>query len=76
VVKRIWLIATVIGLGAATGATAQNLSLDFGDGGSITATTLQLIALITLLSVAPGIVITVTCFPFIVTVLSILRQAI
>lgn len=75
-VKRIWLIATVIGLGAATGAAAQNLSLDFGNGGSITATTLQLIALITLLSVAPGIVITVTCFPFIVTVLSILRQAI
>ena len=60
----------------ATSASAQNLSLDFGDGGSVTATTLQLLALITVLSVAPGIVVTVTCFPFMVTVLSILRQSI
>lgn len=61
---------------AATSISAQDLSLDFGDGGSITATTIQLIALITVLSIAPGIVIMVTCFPFIVTVLSILRMAI
>ena len=32
--------------------------------------------LITLLSLAPGLAIMVTCFPFMVTVLSILRQAI
>ncbi|WP_369796033.1 flagellar type III secretion system pore protein FliP [Puniceibacterium sp. IMCC21224] len=57
-------------------AAAQALSLDLGEGGSVTATSMQLIALITVLSLAPGIVITVTCFPFIVTVLSILRQAI
>ncbi|MCL3881839.1 flagellar type III secretion system pore protein FliP [Marivita sp. GX14005] len=57
-------------------ATAQSISLDFGDGGSVTGTTIQLIALITVLSIAPGIVITVTCFPFIITVLSILRQSI
>ncbi len=69
-------IALVMGVLLAGTASAQSLSLDFGDGGSITATTLQLIALITVLSVAPGIAITVTCFPFIVTVLSILRQAI
>ena len=37
---------------------------------------MQLIALITLLSLAPGLAIMVTCFPFILTVLSILRQAI
>ncbi len=35
----------------------------------------QLIALITIISIVPGIAIMVTCFPFIVTVLSILRQA-
>jgi len=35
-----------------------------------------LIALVTVLSLAPGIAIMVTCFPFIVTVLAILRQAI
>lgn len=59
-----------------TAAQAQSLSLDFGDGGSIAATTVQLIALLTVLSIAPGIVVTVTCFPFMVTVMSILRQAI
>ncbi|MCL4147448.1 UNVERIFIED_CONTAM: hypothetical protein GTU68_050959, partial [Idotea baltica] len=37
---------------------------------------MQLIALMTVLSLAPGIAIMITCFPFIVTVLSILRQAI
>ena len=36
----------------------------------------QLFALITVLSLAPGLAIMVTCFPFMVTVLSILRQAI
>ncbi len=71
-----WLLLSVFSFCIATSASAQNLSLDFGDGGSVTATTLQLIALITVLSVAPGIVVTVTCFPFMVTVLSILRQSI
>ena len=55
---------------------AQDVSLSFGDDGSITARTLQLIALITVLSLAPGLAIMVTCFPFLVTVLSILRQGI
>ena len=56
-------------------ASAQSLSLDFGDGGSVTATTVQLIALLTILSIATGIAITVTCFPFMVTVKAILRHA-
>lgn len=34
-----------------------------------------IVLLMTALSLAPGIAITVTCFPFIVTVLSILRQS-
>lgn len=55
---------------------AQEITLDFGGGGSLTARTFQLIALITVLSLAPGLAIMVTCFPFVVTVLSILRQAI
>ncbi len=57
-------------------ALAQSIAFDLGDGGSLTGTTLQLIAIITLLSLAPGIAIMVTCFPFIVTVLAILRQAV
>ncbi len=57
-------------------ATAQQLSISLGDDGSLSARTLQLIALITVLSLAPGLAIMITCFPFIVTVLSILRQGI
>ncbi|WP_121629566.1 flagellar type III secretion system pore protein FliP [Tropicibacter alexandrii] len=57
-------------------AEAQSLSIDLGEGGSITATSVQLIVLITLLSLAPGIAIMVTCFPFMVTTLAILRQAV
>lgn len=55
---------------------AQDLSISLGDDGSLSARTIQLLALITVLSLAPGLAIMVTCFPFIVTVLSILRQAI
>ncbi len=73
---RIFVVALCLAGLCASAASAQSLSLDLGNGGSVTTTTLQLIALITVLSVAPGIVITVTCFPFIITVLSLLRQAI
>ncbi|MFU8777867.1 MAG: flagellar type III secretion system pore protein FliP [Roseovarius sp.] len=59
-----------------TGAMAQDMTLSLGDEASLSARTLQIIALITVLSLAPGIAIMVTCFPFIVTVLSILRQGI
>lgn len=57
-------------------SAAQELTFDLGDGGSLSARSFQLIALITLLSLAPGLAVMVTCFPFVVTVLSILRQAI
>jgi len=60
----------------AGGAAAQDISISLGEGGSVSARTIQLIALITVLSLAPGIAIMITCFPFIVTVLSILRQGI
>ncbi|AHM03725.1 Flagellar biosynthesis protein FliP [Roseibacterium elongatum DSM 19469] len=58
-----------------TGLAAQEITLAFGEGGELTARALQLIALITILSLAPGIAVMITCFPFVVTVLSILRQA-
>ena len=70
------LILAVLLLALPAAAQAQSLSLDLGEGGALTATSLQLIAVITLLSLAPGIAIMVTCFPFIVTVLAILRQAV
>ncbi len=54
-------------------AAAQTLDLG---GSTLTGQSLLLIALVTLLSLAPGLAVMVTCFPFIVTVLSILRQGI
>ena len=68
------LVLVLIFLGVP--AAGQSISVDLGTDGSITTTTLQLFALITVLSLAPGIAIMVTCFPFILTVFSILRQAI
>jgi flagellar biosynthetic protein FliP len=55
---------------------AQELTIDLGEGGSLAARTIQLLLLVTVLSLAPGLAMMITCFPFIVTVLSILRQAI
>ncbi len=57
-------------------AAAQDLTLTLGGGGSLGGQSMLLIGLITVLSLAPGLAVMVTCFPFIVTVLSILRQAI
>ena len=57
-------------------ALAQEMTLDFGgEGQSLSLRSVQLLLLITVLSIVPGLAVMVTCFPFIVTVLSILRQA-
>ena len=56
-------------------AAAQQFSLDLGDGGSTTSRMVQLIVLITVLSIAPAILVTVTAFTRIVVVMSFLRQA-
>jgi flagellar biosynthetic protein FliP len=69
------VLLTVLWLGAGP-AAAQDLSISLGEGGSISARTIQLIALVTVLSLAPGLAIMITAFPFIVTVLAILRQGI
>ncbi|AXI48594.1 flagellar biosynthetic protein FliP [Sulfitobacter sp. SK012] len=75
---RVWLLTLLmlnLALLPSTGF-AQDLSISLGDDTSISARTIQLFALVTVLSLAPGLAIMVTCFPFLVTVLSILRQAI
>ena len=58
-----------------TPAVAQSLSLDFGQGGDATARIIQIIALITVLSLAPSILVMVTSFVRIMVVLAFLRQA-
>lgn len=57
-------------------AIAQDLTITLDDDGSLATRSIQLFILITLLSVVPGLAIMITCFPFMVTVLSILRQGI
>jgi flagellar biosynthetic protein FliP len=55
---------------------AQTLTLDVGEpGGSTTARILQMVALISVLSLAPGLLVTITSFTRIVVVLSLLRTA-
>ena len=69
-------LAVFVLLAQPQAALAQELSLNLADGQSISARTIQLILLITVLSVAPGLLVMLTCFPFLITVLSILRQGI
>ena len=57
-------------------AFGQDVSIDFGDDTTITERAVQLIGLITLLSLAPSILVMVTSFTRIVVVLSLLRTAI
>ncbi|MFY8094520.1 MAG: flagellar type III secretion system pore protein FliP [Niveispirillum sp.] len=57
-------------------ATAQSLSLDLGDqGASGTGRIIQFVMLLTVLSLAPSILIMMTCFVRITIVLSFLRSA-
>jgi flagellar biosynthetic protein FliP len=83
--RRVVAAATVFALlalaGAALllpgGAWAQSVTLDFGGPGtgSSTARIVQLIILMTVLSLAPGVMVIVTSFTRIVIVLSLLRTA-
>jgi len=57
-------------------AAAQSMTVDLGDGGgSTTARIVQTLALLTILSLAPSILVMVTAFTRIVVVLSFLRSA-
>jgi flagellar biosynthetic protein FliP len=69
-------LAGLAGLAMAGAAAAQEITLSLGEGGSLAESSIQLIVLLTLLSLVPGLAVMLTCFPFIVTVLSILRMAI
>lgn len=57
-------------------AFAQSVSVDLGGEGELSGRVIQLFLLVTVLSLAPAIAIMITCFPFMVTVLSLLRQGI
>jgi flagellar biosynthetic protein FliP len=76
--RRVRLATVVAGValvGLVAPAAAQDISINFGQGGGLTERVLQLIALMTVLSLAPSILVMVTSFTRIVVVLSILRTA-
>jgi flagellar biosynthesis protein FliP len=76
-IRRFLLPALILGLALfADTAVAQDITLNLGEDGSLATRSIQIMLLVTVLSIVPGIAVTLTCFPFIVTVLSILRQAI
>jgi flagellar biosynthetic protein FliP len=56
-------------------ALAQSVNLDFGQGGSATARIVQIVVLLTVITLAPSILLMVTSFARIVIVLSLLRTA-
>jgi flagellar biosynthetic protein FliP len=56
-------------------AQAQSVNIDLGEGGTLTGRVVQLILLMTVLSLAPGILVMMTSFTRIVIVFSLLRSA-
>jgi flagellar biosynthesis protein FliP len=71
------LLSLMVGAGTAyAAANNPTLAINLGTGDGLTARVLQLVALITVLSLAPAILIMTTSFVRIVVVLSLLRTAI
>lgn len=78
--RRVRLLTVVVGvtglvLTAVTPAVAQDISVNFGQGNGLTERVIQMIALLTVLSLAPSILVMMTSFTRIVVVLSLLRTA-
>lgn len=69
------ILATLAFVLPASFAMAQAVNIDLGTGAGLTDRVVQLIGLMTVLSLAPSIVIMTTSFVRIVVVLSLLRQA-
>jgi flagellar biosynthetic protein FliP len=69
------LITTVASLVIPATALAQAVNINLGTGAGLTDRVIQLVGLLTVLSLAPSIVIMTTSFIRIVVVLSLLRQA-
>ena len=66
---------TGLTLAAASPASAQDISVNFGQNTGLTERVIQMIAMLTVLSLAPSILVMMTSFTRIVVVLSLLRTA-
>ena len=77
---RVRLVTVAVGVAgflaaASVPAAAQDVSINFAQGSGLTERVIQLIALLTVLSLAPSILVMMTSFTRIVVVLSLLRTA-
>ncbi len=68
--------AAAAGAGGASTAANNALTIDLTGQGAMTERLMQIVGLVTILSLAPSILIMMTCFTRIVVVLSLLRTAI
>jgi len=79
--RRVRLLTVAVGvaglvlLAAALPAAAQDISVNFGANAGLTERVIQMIAMLTVLSLAPSILVMMTSFTRIVVVLSLLRTA-
>lgn len=69
------LLGLFLALSSSNLALADNINFDFGNAHNVTARIIQMIGLLTILSLAPSILIMVTSFTRITIVLSFLRSA-
>ena len=69
------LILILLSFGAAHPALAETIQVDLSDNLGLTDQVVQIVALVTILSLAPSILIMVTSFVRIIVVLSLLRTA-
>ena len=72
----LFLLAVLMSALLMTGAAqAQDISISLGQGGGVSERAIQLIGLITVLSIAPSVLVMMTSFTRIIVVLSLLRTA-
>lgn len=77
IARTLTLLAAVFlaGIAATAPAAAESITVDFSDNYGLTERVVQIVTLLTVLSLAPSILIMVTSFVRIVVVLSLLRTA-
>jgi len=68
-------LMVAVSIALSSGAIAQSLNLDLGDSSSLTGRVIQMILLLTVLSLAPSILVMMTSFTRMIIVFSLLRSA-
>ncbi|MEM0947043.1 MAG: flagellar type III secretion system pore protein FliP [Pseudomonadota bacterium] len=71
-----WALGAMLAVLGSSAAFGQAIEIDLGQNGLLSERLIQILILMTALSLVPGLAVMITCFPFMVTVLAILRQGI